>query len=245
MKNNQMLNILSRCQKEYEQSLKNKKILFIVETKDRKLKIEEVFFGERNFYHLTGIKAFDKLNKELSPKNFYYLLSKGKINKSKIIKKDNTTDLKLQVLLQLMKIDRIANMVGDYLGNNIFLQTQKVVGNIHACMGFVRDNKLNIYVPNTVLNLDMRKLTTNSNKIIAILKTNQSDGLYDEITYLKEKYKISDILQHKYISKYIDINNLWTPDCKINKKILDFHDTSCFSKSEKMQSEKTLKNLQK
>lgn len=68
--------------------------MFITEENNNTNK-EEVFFGKRNFYHLTGIKALDNDGNELSPSNFYYMLSRGRIDKLKIKRKDNTADLKL------------------------------------------------------------------------------------------------------------------------------------------------------
>ena len=218
----EIINTLSKCIKIYDENLKNKKVMFIVENKKRKLEIEEMFFGKRNFYHLTGVKVLDKTGKELSSNNFYDLLLKSRINYSKFVKKDNTTDLKLQVLPQLMKIDRIANMIGEYDVTKIFLQTDKIAGNINACMGFVRDKRLKLYVPNTALKKDIRQITSIRNKIIAILKKDSRDKLYSNITYLKQNYNIIDILKNEEINKKIDIENIYSTDKRINSKISDF-----------------------
>lgn len=96
----EFINIIAECQKEYDKNLKNNKIMFITE-ENNKINKEEVFFGKRNFYHLTGIRAFNNTGSELSPSNFYYLLSRGRIDRLNIERKDNTTDLKLQVLHNL------------------------------------------------------------------------------------------------------------------------------------------------
>ncbi|MFR5683831.1 MAG: PBECR4 domain-containing protein [Clostridia bacterium] len=56
-----MIETLSRCQKEFEKNLKNKKIMFIYENKNRSIDKEEMLFPISCFYHLTGIKAFDKI----------------------------------------------------------------------------------------------------------------------------------------------------------------------------------------
>ena len=84
-----------------------------------------------------------------------------------------------------MKIDRTANMIGNYFSTNLFLQTEKVAGNINSCMGFVKDKKMNIYVPNTALNLDLRSITSTRNKIVAILKKNINDKLYKKYYIFK------------------------------------------------------------
>ena len=216
------INIIAECQKEYDKNLKNNKIMFIIE-ENNKINKEEVFFGKRNFYHLTGIRAFNNTGSELSPSNFYYLLSRGRIDRLNIERKDNMADLKLQILPQLMRIDRTANMIGDYYNSNIFLQTEKVAGNINSCMGFVKDKKMNIYIPNTALNLDLRSITSTRNKIVAILKKNINDKLYKNITYLKVQYEIKDILKNPEVNKNINLKEIYSKDKLINKKIFNFY----------------------
>lgn len=65
--------------------------------------------------------------------------------------------MKLSVLPQLMKIYRSAKMVGDYSFTKSVLYTEKLVGNITASLGFVRDDKY--YIPNTALKEDIRDIT--------------------------------------------------------------------------------------
>ncbi|MCI8964795.1 MAG: hypothetical protein HFJ43_00275 [Clostridia bacterium] len=147
------MSIIYKCLKDYDKNLKNKKVIFILKNKDRTLSKEEVYFPKSSFYHLTGIVVTNKNGKKLNSYEFYNNIKDNKItlNKYVIKSKDKTTDLKLQVLPQLMKIDRMANMIGDFTNYNIFLQTEKIVGNINACMGFIKATKQNVYIPNTVL----------------------------------------------------------------------------------------------
>ena len=104
-------------------------------------------------------------------------------------------DLKLQVLPQLMKIDRNSTMIGDFNNSNLYLQTKKIIGNVNACMGFIKDSKSSLYIPNTTLKSDIRDITNNTNKIVAILKKDANKILYDEMTYLKQNYIVKDILK--------------------------------------------------
>lgn len=113
-------------------------------------------------------------------------------------------------------------MIGEYDEPKIFLQTDKIAGNINACMGFVRDKRLKLYVPNTALKKDIRQITSIRNKIIAILKKDSRDKLYSNITYLKQNYNIIDILKNEEINKKIDIENIYFTDKRINSKISDF-----------------------
>lgn len=218
----EMLSILSKCQKEFDENLKNKKVMFIFENKNRTIDKQEVFFPKSCFYHLTGIKVCDKNGQEVNCYSFYELLSKKRLREDSLFRKDNTTDLKLQVLNQLMRIDRTANMIGEFCGNNIFLQTEKVAGTVNACMGFVKGNEADIYIPNTVLKTDMREITTDRKNIIAISKKDYTERLYRNITYLKQNYAIEKILNNKKINKYINIKEIYSLDKISNTKIHDF-----------------------
>lgn len=217
MKNQkEIINIVSKCLKVYDFNLKNKDIMFVLEGKDKSLSKEEVFFPKSCFYHLTGIKIVEKNGRVLNSYEFYDNIKDNTISTKKYIikRKDNTADLKLQVLPQLMRIDKISNMLGEFNNYNIYLKTEKLAGNVNACMGFKKDIKLNIYVPNTALKKDIREITNNRSKIIAILKKKHTDKLYSCITYLKQNYKIYNILENQAIKKYIDIDRIYSNNKK-------------------------------
>ena len=157
----QIIKQISTNQKIFDKNLKNKTLMFIYEKLNRSIGKEEMFFPASTFYHLTGIKAYDINNKLMNSYKFYDLLQKGRIDRMKLESKNSTTFYKLEVLSQLTKIDRNAKMIGDFCGSNILLQTEKVAGNINACIGFVKDSKQSIYVPNTALKEDIRNITQN------------------------------------------------------------------------------------
>ena len=89
-------------------------------------------------------------------------------------------------------------------------------------MGFVKDNESNTYIPNTSLKKDIRDITNNRNKIIAIFKKDITEKLYKNITYLKQSYQIIDILKNKEINKTIDTKNIYSADRNTDKKIYEF-----------------------
>lgn len=231
-KKQEILNTIYKCLNDYDRNLKNKKIMFILENKDRTISYEEVFFPKSSYYHLTGVYIYNKDGKKLNSYEFYNLLKSVSItvDNYKIVCKDKTTDLKLQVLPQLMRIDKMANMLGEFSNHNIFLQTEKIAGNINACMGFVKDACLNTYIPNTTLKKDIRDITDNRNKIVAILKKDVTENSYRNITYLKQNYQLVDVLKNKEINKIIDVENIYSSDRVIDKKIYNFkyeeHNTS-------------------
>jgi hypothetical protein len=91
-------------------------------------------------------------------------------------KSDGTTQLKLQVLPHVLVPKQHYRMLGEYGGNRRLLRTNKLVGGVHACMGFIKSGEF--YVPNTSLNEDIRKITTGNSRIVLILEKPLSDELY-------------------------------------------------------------------
>lgn len=221
--NKSMIDTISKCQKEFDTNLKNKKLMFVYEDNRRNVDKEEMIFPVSCFYHLTGIKAYDKNNQLLNSYKFYTLLKNNRIDAMKIIPKNETTYYKLEVLPQLMRIDRNANMIGEFNGSNLLLQTEKIAGNINACMGFVKNDEFgNTYIPNTALKEDIRRIVDVKYKIVAILKKDMSENLYANITYLKQNYQIRDILKNEDIGKIVDTDKIYSADRNIDKKIYEF-----------------------
>ena len=98
--------------------------------------------------------------------------------------KDGTAVQKLQVLRQVLNISGNANMIGDYNYNSahIKLDTHKLAGNVRACIGFKRNAKY--FIPNTVLNTDMRNETINPQRILIILSKTISESNYNNIEFV-------------------------------------------------------------
>ena len=116
----------------------------------------------------------------------------------------------------------MAKIIGEFTGYNIVLQTQKLAGNTNACMGFILNDNLGAYIPNTALKKDIRTITYLNSKIIAVLKKEHLDNLYKNIVYLKKEYDINFILKNEEIKKNIDFSNIFSLDLKIDKKIYEY-----------------------
>ena len=213
---------LYRCAKQYNENLANKRIIIVFENEDKSIGKEEIFFPKSAFYHLTGITAKDKNVKEYNATKFYNDLINGAISSKRLHTKDNTSNMKLDVLYQLMYLDKNAQMIGNYSSTKIYLRTQKVLGGINSCMGFIKNNNYKYYIPNTILKEDIRNVTTNRKKIVAIFKREMYEKYYKNITYLKKNYVINDILKNKDINELIDIENLYSENLSIATKIQNF-----------------------
>lgn len=100
------------------------------------------------------------------------------------------------VLPMLMNISKNAKMIGDYDKNKIYLQSDKIIGNVNSCLSFIKYN--NYYISNSSLKEDIRKIVYNHKRIICILSKKIQEKEYNEITYIDNKY-IEDILVSKDI----------------------------------------------
>ena len=60
------------------------------------------------------------------------------------------------MLPEMVNIHKIARMIGSYDQSKVLLYTERLVGSVRGCMGFVTEG--DYYVPNTVLREDIRKI---------------------------------------------------------------------------------------
>ena len=162
--------------------------------KDEKVKYIETKFTKSNFLHLTGITI---LNQKLSANMFYNQCLKNRVEEKMFCyRKDGNTIKKMSVLAMLMNIHKNAKMIGDYDGNKIFLYSNKLIGNVNSCLGFIPKN--NYYICNTSLKEDIRNINYNHRKIICILSKKIQEKYYNEITYINSQYR-EDIYYTKEI----------------------------------------------
>ena len=83
-------------------------------------------------------------------------------------------------------------MVGDYDMAKTRLFTEKIVGTVTACLGFVREG--NYYIPNTVLREDIRNVTTSPQKrILAIFVKGVKENAYKEISYIAKDINVETL----------------------------------------------------
>lgn len=206
MKKEEAIKRIYDSAKIYEQNLKNKNFLFIFNDKDKKTLCFETIFLPRNFLHLTGVKIDS--SKIRSSVDFYNLCVKQKLSINDFeFESDGTTKMKLMVLPQLMNIHKEVKMVGEYNATKVRLKTQKLAGNVRACLGFTLDNEY--YIPNTALKEDLRDITYKpQQQIIGIFSKRIEDNFYQSVRYLPKKVKFEELKLPKEIWDKIDKENI-------------------------------------
>ena len=184
------VSIVVQCAEKYHTELEGKTLLFICTDKHKQtISIEFSFYGN-NYMHLTGLKSSRRASAPagLSANDFYQKCLEHKLSINDFdFSEDGTTHLKLDVLPSVICKNLHASIVGDYNSAKPRLYTEKIVGGIHACMGFAFDRKSSEYVPNTVIQEDARDITSNAVRVIAVYRKNARAEVYEELTYKAKK----------------------------------------------------------
>lgn len=198
--------IAVQCAEQYHSELEGKNLLFICCNKHKKIFSIELSFYGNNYMHLTGLKpkktadGKSEVAQDLFANDFYQKCLDHKLSPADFdFSDDGTTHMKLAVLPGIICKNLHASIIGDYNSSKPRLYTEKIVGGIHACMGFIFDSEISEYVPNTVIKEDIRDLTANEVRVIAVYRKPARAEQYEEITYKAKKVDWASI---KYPEEY-------------------------------------------
>lgn len=206
--------IVFSCADEYKENLVGRSLLFLCQDKHKKTYCLEVTFNSSNFQHLTGFKTVDvasdaDASDDVKPRNridaahFLELCLDRRLTEDDFdFAEDGTTPLKMRVLPRAVKKNLSANMVGDYNGRQPRLYTERLAGSVQGCVGFVRDKNIGRYVPNTLLEGDIRQKVARPDRILATYRKRIEEETYSEIVYAAKKIeweKVSIPAEYSYL----------------------------------------------
>lgn len=178
--------ILFKSAQLYKENLVNNNLLFICMDKHKRTSSLTIQFATTGFLHLTGVKFNDR--KSMSSGEFFDKCLKRRLSLDEFeLAKDGTTEKKLQILPLLFSKNLSATIVRDFSARTPVLVTDKLVGGVKGCIGFVYERTTGFYAPNTVLNLDIRTYISNQLRIIATYRKKKTDSGYEEIVYAAKK----------------------------------------------------------
>ena len=201
--------IVMDCAKQYEKNLLNKNFIIIYRDKlSNQIKDLEVFFGKENYQHLTGIELIDEDGniREHVSKLFFEKCIKNTLSKKEFqMKKDGTTNLKLQALPTIMEIHKVTKIAGDFNYSRPFLVADKVVGNINFCLGLKCINEF--FVPVSALMENIKSITTNQSQVLAILSKEAADLIYSNIRHVTKGLNLNNLVIPKNIKSKITLEN--------------------------------------
>lgn len=200
MKKENAIKIIVACANEYHTYLENHNLLYIF-GKPQKPNYFEAAFLPRHFLHLTGVDVAE--NRFSGSSDFYEKALNGQLSPNDFsLAPNGTTEMKLLILPQLMKIHRSARMIGDYSFTKSALYTEKLAGTVTACLGFVRDDKY--FIPNTALNEDIRDITHKpQQRVLAVFRKSIEQDIFQELCYIAKGITTQDILFPEELQKKV------------------------------------------
>lgn len=206
MTKKEALAVVFSCADEYKENLVDHSLLFLCQDKHKNTYCVEVTFDISNFQHLTGFKTVrmdsESSEHDSSDENVAQKTGKKKITAAHFFElcidrrlsendfefaEDGTTPLKMKVLPSVVKKSLSANMIGFYNGLQPRLYTERIAGSVKACVGFVKDEDDGRYVPNTVLEGDIRQKVTRPDRILVTYRKKSDTAEYSEIVYAAKK----------------------------------------------------------
>lgn len=180
MDKKEALSIIFDAAERYERNLLNNNLLFVYKVENSLCAFETVFL-KRNFLHLTGVQVDEKAI--VSANSFFNICMSKRLRQDAFdFYPDGTTIKKLDVMKRLMEIHKNAQMIGYYDGSFLRLRTDRIVGDVFACLGFVFDEEAGCFIPNTALKVDCREVINGTpSQIQAVLRKSKSCNEYAEI----------------------------------------------------------------
>lgn len=139
-------------------------------------------------------------------KLFFEKCIKNTLYKEKFqMKKDGTTNLKLQALPTIMEIHKVTKIAGDFDYSRPFLVADKVVGNINFCLGLKCINEF--FVPVSAIMENIKSITTNQSQVLAILSKETADLIYSNIRHVTKGFNLNNLVIPKNIKSKITLEN--------------------------------------
>ena len=171
----------------YEKYLNDRSFLIVYKT-ERGSQFVEVVFRSWHFLHLTGLKT------KMTAAQFYEACLENKLSEKDVVF-DNSGKVgqKIKVLPYLHDLLYHNCMIGDFINSGIMIQADYFVGDTKLILsvGFRRES--NRDVPVTLYSGDVRKLTSPTNKVLAILTRRYPETKYKELTYVSKNLNLNEL----------------------------------------------------
>ena len=183
------LSVVFASATKYKENLMGRTLLFVSVNKHYKTHCIEATFAAENFKHLTGLES------KLKPKHFFNLcLDKRLSERDFEMRKNGTTELKLNVLPRIVVADLSARMIGDPYSAHPTIHLDKIAGSTHAYIGFTDVGGKRKHVPKTLINGDIRNASVDvPDRIAAIFRKRIEAKTFEEVVYVSDKVDMSRV----------------------------------------------------
>ena len=173
----------------YRDNFAGKRLLFVMTDKHKRVFGLEVGFDASNYHHLTGLVA---TNPQWSHLDFYNFCLDGRLSARDIaFAPGGTTHQKLSVLLAAFRSSNLsASMMGNFNHSHPFLYTEKLVGGVKWALGFRDVSGRGDYLPDTLLEGDIRDQVTDCYRILATYCKEPGEERFATLVYRAKKVDV-------------------------------------------------------
>ena len=189
----ELLKQILNCAKIYRENFSEHDFLLVYEDNGR-IETLEISFTASNFRHLTGVNT----KEEMTAYDFFNQVIEGRLSESDFeVRKNSMAENKLSVLPEFLRIPaRSFNMIGEFNAySKVNLETEHLAGGVNSCMGFTRNDN-NIFVPNTMLQEDIRPNVIRVKPVVAVWRKKSGEGLYtDELRMNNDRLKKKKLIK--------------------------------------------------
>jgi len=195
------LQIIVKSAKDYELRLNNKHFLIIYQECGY-TKMVSVGFRDMNFLHMTGVTT------KLSAQQFYDACLNGKLSESNFeIDKQGKVQQKLDVLPYLSDLLYHDCMIGNFINSGICIRADYFVGNTKAVLSVGFRMGKEVDYPVTLYKEDVRKLSSPSNRVLAILVKDYKQSKYNSCVHLSKGQHLNKLLNLNDIKAVVDMGH--------------------------------------
>ena len=181
----QVLQIITKCAKEYKQVLLGRHFL-IVYQKSGQVLYKCISFRDYNYLHLTGVKT------KLSARKFFERASSDRLSINDFtVDNYGKVQQKINVLPYLSQLLYNNCMIGDFINSGVWIQADYFVGDTRAVISVGFQQKGELDIPVTLYKKKKKKLSAPTCKVLAIFSKMYNEDKYSNCTYLSKGQVIS------------------------------------------------------
>ena len=157
---------------------------------------------------MTGVKINTSL--VASAIHYYEKCLDRRLNEDDFsFSRDGSTGQKLDILESMMQIKRNVTMIGNLTDRGPKLYSEKVAGNVCACIGFVKDRNTRLNVPNTLLKKDIRDVIASPvQKVYAVISKGYTEEKYSVLEKADKNLHLTEVFFSEEIERMLNRESL-------------------------------------
>jgi hypothetical protein len=189
---NEILAIVLSAAEDYSEKLLDRHFLIIYQDRASKnaYKYKEIGFRDYNFLHLTGLKT------EMSASAFFSAATSDRLSVKQFhTDKQGRCIQKLNVLPYLSNLLYNKCLIGDFINSGISIKADYFAGDTRSIISLGFRKGTTVDIPVSLYNEDIKKISSPTNRVVAIYTKAFDDEFYESTTYIHTAFDANSLLK--------------------------------------------------